>query len=355
MDFTAIDFETANGRADSACQLAVVVVRDGQIVHQQQWLIRPRPFFFSPRNIQIHGIGPQQVADQPDFGALWADLRPHLTAGCLAAHNARFDIGVLRACLDRHALPIPELQFTCTCLIARRAWPGMGRYGLKPTASRLGIDFRHHDALEDSVACAKILLAAARFRAAQTLEQLEQQLRIDRGCSDAHGVTNPCRSGRPRRSVRAPAAGVSGTAVLRSAVPSAGRDDPHADHAQGPAETIDLHRLMLRAELLRSLAGKRIVFTGLLRLVPRQQAEQLAIRLGATCDARVTARTDLLVVGLPDQRTAAAGRGVSAKQQRAETLRSDGHPIQVITEQQFLGILTSEHVQTQDEPCGAGF
>ena len=31
-DFTAIDFETASRRADSACQLAAVVVREGRIV-----------------------------------------------------------------------------------------------------------------------------------------------------------------------------------------------------------------------------------------------------------------------------------------------------------------------------------
>jgi DNA polymerase III epsilon subunit-like protein len=35
MDFTAIDFETANQRRDSACQLAAVVGRGGQLVDRR--------------------------------------------------------------------------------------------------------------------------------------------------------------------------------------------------------------------------------------------------------------------------------------------------------------------------------
>ena len=50
-DFTAIDFETASRRSDSACQLAAVRVREGRIVYQACWLIRPEPFYFSEFNI----------------------------------------------------------------------------------------------------------------------------------------------------------------------------------------------------------------------------------------------------------------------------------------------------------------
>jgi len=59
MDFIAFDFETANRRSDSACQLGAIVVRGGQVVGRHQWMIRPRPFFFHPGNIRIHGIHPQ--------------------------------------------------------------------------------------------------------------------------------------------------------------------------------------------------------------------------------------------------------------------------------------------------------
>src|SRR6056297_3406259 len=180
-DFTAIDFETASRRSDSACQLAAVVVRGGQIVDQCKWMIRPEPFYFSQSNIRIHGITPQQVEAEPCFGQLWPEIANRLGDDCLVAHNATFDIGVLLACLSAHRHAIPELQYTCTRAIARRVWPHHRRYGLKPLASWLGIRFRHHDALEDSIACAKILLAAGIDREANSLEDLEKRLRLKRG------------------------------------------------------------------------------------------------------------------------------------------------------------------------------
>ena len=156
-NFTAIDFETANRRPDSACQLGAVVVRDGEIVDQRMWMIRPDPFFFSAGNIRIHGIRPADVDNEPDFAALWDELRPYVTDDCLIAHNAGFDINVLVSCLKRHRLDVPELQFNCTRLIAKLAWPSRPRYGLKPLSNWLGVEFKHHDALEDSIACARLL------------------------------------------------------------------------------------------------------------------------------------------------------------------------------------------------------
>ncbi len=77
MDFTAIDFETANSARHSACQLAAVTVRGGEIVDQQCWMIRPQPFYFHPMNIRVHGIEPERVADEPEFRHLLViDLGP---------------------------------------------------------------------------------------------------------------------------------------------------------------------------------------------------------------------------------------------------------------------------------------
>ncbi|MCG8652330.1 MAG: DNA polymerase III subunit epsilon, partial [Pirellulales bacterium] len=159
-DFTAIDFETASRRPDSACQLAAVVVRKGKIGRTASWLIRPHPLRFSQTNIRIHGITADRVRDQPCFGDLWPEISEFIGSDCLVAHNAGFDLGVLLACLRSHDQAIPELEFTCTRAIARRTWVNRHRYGLKPLADWLGIRFQHHDALEDSLACAKLLLAA---------------------------------------------------------------------------------------------------------------------------------------------------------------------------------------------------
>ena len=64
LDFTAIDFETANGSRASACSVGLVKVRDGRVVDKTGWLIRPPAGHdeFAPWNITIHGITADMVA-----------------------------------------------------------------------------------------------------------------------------------------------------------------------------------------------------------------------------------------------------------------------------------------------------
>jgi DNA polymerase-3 subunit epsilon len=64
--------------------------------------------------------------------------------------------------------------------LARRQWPGQGRYRLSAVAERLGIAFRHHDAGEDAFACAEIALAALRETGAPDLTTLAATMRLAR-------------------------------------------------------------------------------------------------------------------------------------------------------------------------------
>lgn len=56
LEFTAIDFETANKYANSACSLAAVQMRGTQCIQEQYSLIKPPFMTFEPTNIAIHGI-----------------------------------------------------------------------------------------------------------------------------------------------------------------------------------------------------------------------------------------------------------------------------------------------------------
>lgn len=113
LDFTAIDFETANKYANSACSLAAVTMNDDRCVKEGYTLIQPPFMRFDPGNIQIHGITPDQVAHKPKFDALWDRIRPHLEGRILVAHYAVFDTRVLRSLLRtyhleslRHPMPV---------------------------------------------------------------------------------------------------------------------------------------------------------------------------------------------------------------------------------------------------------
>ncbi|MEM6776694.1 MAG: exonuclease domain-containing protein [Planctomycetota bacterium] len=330
MDFTAIDFETATHARDSACQLAAVRVRRGEIVHRKCWLIRPRPFHFSRSNIAIHGIHPADVANELEFGDQWPEMAATIGEDTILAHNASFDMGVLLACLNSHDLPTPELEYSCTRAIGRRVWPQLPRFGLKPLASWLGIEFRHHDALEDSIACAKIAIAAAAKLQVDGLEELESAIGLKRGRAGAwgkRGLTDR-RSGRPR-------IGPTACAATTERSPKTTPGTSNSPARMDP----DVQRLMIRAEFIQPLAGRRIAFAGRLQRFKRNDAVAIAERGGGTCQSRVCGTTDFLVVGKVHSRKSAGGRVVSNQETKAQQLRADGQEIRVLTEDDFILLL----------------
>ncbi|WP_341282433.1 3'-5' exonuclease [Paenibacillus sp. FSL H8-0537] len=166
MDFVAIDFETANSNRSSACAVGIVEVQGGKIVFEQVWLINPQQHF-DRMNIEIHGITPAMVADSPTFSELWPILAPLLKNKQVVAHNASFDMSVLRYCLDDAALTYPAFHYYCTYQLSKKLLPNMLSYRLNVLASHYQIPLNHHDALDDARAAALIL--------ARLLEQ-EQQL-----------------------------------------------------------------------------------------------------------------------------------------------------------------------------------
>jgi DNA polymerase-3 subunit epsilon len=196
MRFVAIDFETATQHADSPCQLAAVVVEHGAIVAEHCWLIRPPGLRFNEFNVRLHGISPDQVADQPNWRQRWPEVWSILEGWPVLAHNAPFDLGVLRASLARYRLACPRIEFNCTRLIASRTWPGRPSYALKAVAQQLDLQFRHHDALEDARVCARIALSAAERTETNSLAALEQQLRLERGWCDGGQCQHARRLGR---------------------------------------------------------------------------------------------------------------------------------------------------------------
>ncbi len=172
LDFTAIDFETANKYYNSACSLAAVSVRDYETVREGYTLIRPPYMSFSPDNIRIHGITPDQVRDKPKFDALWDRVRPHLEGRILVAHYAVFDTRVLRSLLKTYELEPPRATYACTVEISRKVWPDLPNHKLDTVAGLLGYSFRHHQALDDARACAFIVCEAAKQVGASSMEEL---------------------------------------------------------------------------------------------------------------------------------------------------------------------------------------
>ena len=73
MNFTAIDFETANYLKTSACSVGLVKVRDGCIVDEFYTLINPLSEF-SYKNIMVHKIQQYMIDDAPTFKECWHEM-----------------------------------------------------------------------------------------------------------------------------------------------------------------------------------------------------------------------------------------------------------------------------------------
>lgn len=174
LDFTAIDFETANSHPSSACAVGLVRVRDGSVEDRARWLIRPPAGrdAFLPFNVKIHGITPEMVADAPDWAGQLEDLRSFIDADTVVAHNASFDMGVIRAACAETVTPTPKLRYLCSVQVSRKTYDiPSHRLPLAAAAAGFG-EFQHHEALADAEACAAIIIDAARRHEASDISAL---------------------------------------------------------------------------------------------------------------------------------------------------------------------------------------
>ena len=173
MNFVALDFETANHERHSACSVALTVVRNSQIVDNYYTLIKPEtPFFW--RNVQVHGIHERDVANAPNFAKVWDDMKPCFKENKLiVAHNLPFDQGVLNGCLDYYEIERPHFQTLCTVQSSRRLLTELPNHKLNTVCDHFGINLEnHHHALDDSNACATILLHLENIFGTEPLKNL---------------------------------------------------------------------------------------------------------------------------------------------------------------------------------------
>lgn len=164
LDFTAIDFETANRYPTSACAIGLVQVRNGKIVNEFFGLIKPEPYYFYRKFIDIHGITPGQVADAPLFEELWGEIACFLDTDALVAHNAGFDMRVLKACLERADIYARLPQHYCTYQLTRKYIKELPNYRLNTVCDYFGIELNHHEALSDARGAAQIMLELERYK-----------------------------------------------------------------------------------------------------------------------------------------------------------------------------------------------
>lgn len=320
LDYTAVDFETANPYRGSPCAVGLVKVRGGRVVDERYWLCRPPAavYWFAQFHTQLHGITASEVATQPTWAERCRDLVRFIGQDVLVAHNAGFDVGVIREACNIEGVPYPRMDFLCSMVLARRAL-SLPSYRLPFVAETLGLPLaRHHHALTDARCVTDVVNTLAARSGATTIHDVAQTHQVLIGHMEA---------------------GIYRSSVSRSGTAALVRPDLNEDaDADGP------------------LYGKVVVFTGALTSMRRQDAWTLTAHVGGIPEKSTTRRTNILVVGDLNPALLRPGEHLSGKARRAFELQDAGQPIEVMTEVDFIRALQGgredpwEVISGQDSP-----
>jgi DNA polymerase-3 subunit epsilon len=160
-EFVALDTET-NGYGGDLCEMTevgAVLVGGGELHETYDSLVQvERPL---SRGIQrFTGITQGMVDGAPPPEEVLPELADLLEGRVMIAHNARFDVGVLRNAFERAGLDWPRPPVLCTVQLARRFAPLARKRGLASLAGSLGIEVDEvHRALPDALTCARVFCA----------------------------------------------------------------------------------------------------------------------------------------------------------------------------------------------------
>lgn len=151
------DVETPNFSNDRICSIGIAIIEDGMVVKSDNYLVNPE-CGFDYRNICIHGIRPEDVKGSPSFPVIWKMIREDFLSNLLVAHNAIFDLGVLKKTLYYYGFEESLVYYVDTLRIARALLKDTANHKLPTLCCYYDIDLNHHDSGSDSKACAELLL-----------------------------------------------------------------------------------------------------------------------------------------------------------------------------------------------------
>ncbi len=122
--FVVVDLETTGGSAatDSITEIGAVKVRGGEVLGEFATLVDPGRSI-PPQITMLTGITDTMVFDAPAIESVLPMFLEFIRGSVLVAHNARFDVGFLRAACARLQLPWPGPAVVDTVRLARTVLP----------------------------------------------------------------------------------------------------------------------------------------------------------------------------------------------------------------------------------------
>lgn len=316
MKITCIDFETANPFIGSVCAMGIAVIEDGKLTYTKNIPVKPHPKYgaFNKDNVRIHGITKESVKDAQEFDEVYASIKPLIENSMVAAHNSDFDIRALKDVLTVYGIEIPEFEYFCTVELAKSTWLGLKNYRLHTVSAHLKHELKHHDAGEDAIACANIIISALKETKSKDVRTLLSNAKVK------------------TKSVKA------GIAHILS----------HDFLTERFGEKVNAAHIMHNTDVFNPkhpAYKKEFVFTGEFSTgLSRREAMQKVVDSGGFVSNWVRGSTDFLVKGLHDTRKNII-TNESGKVKRAQRLIEGKRPIKIITEKDYFKIFDFSAVE----------
>lgn len=293
LNFTAIDFETANENPASACSIGLVIVENGTIVDKKEYFIKPTVGEFRPINVSIHGITENNVKDSPTFSNLWDNIKHHIENQIIIAHNASFDINVLLSTLEYYNINVPNFKYACTQKLAQQAFTDLKNYRLNDVADFLNLNHIHHNSLSDAVIAAEIGIRAIPNIKTSIFNLKEDEITCNISKIASQDKTDNLTTLSSKKKLN--------SKLLKPNLESA---DPNS-----------------------YFYNKKVVFTGDLESISRKEAAEIIYEMGADINTNVSKKTHIVILG--------HNPGPS-KLKQIEVINSEEEIIQIMTEEEFL-------------------
>ena len=158
-EFVCFDIETTGLKVDreAITEIGAVVLKNGEIAERFQTFVNPNRRL-TPEIIGLTGITDDMLKDAPQLKEALTEFLKFVNGRPLAAHNAEFDIGFIRAGCKKVGLDFHP-TYVDSLILAQNLLPDLGKYKLDIVAEHLDLPaFNHHRASDDAATVGYMLI-----------------------------------------------------------------------------------------------------------------------------------------------------------------------------------------------------
>ena len=305
LTFALIRIECCNQYKDTPCRVALVGVKNSEIVEQKEFFIDPldAEFDFMTSGTTLEDLrGKGSFAEQ--FPALLDFIKQYPV---LVSTADGYDADVLFNAITLHKVECGSLPYMTAKNVLRRAYDSYS-YQFDYLCDEMGVSVDGITSMDFAIAWCQLLIKACADKEFADLLMFAEENRIVVGSISLQGYER-CH-------------------IKRIYKPKK-KEVTEYD----PANFDETHPFF----------DRNVVFTGKLTYFLREDAEYYVERIGGHCSSGLTKATSYLVVGVqsPSQ---VGPDGLSAKQKKAIKYREEGMEIELLNETDFIDIMGLQHV-----------